>query len=243
MKHFVSLLVMFLVWGCSAQSPSKPGGLREMKASEIVRQLNAGKNIHIDSCLIWDDLNFTQLADRNTIAPAIGQVYVGQSVTFTNCVFVGKVSAFDAASSTGVMFARNLSFVRCDFRGEVDFTETIVEGNVFLTGSSFCKKANWQGAYFKHKKTYFNETKFEDEALFQNTVFAGDVSFMDAVFDSTATFQKAKVAGLMMFGNVKFNGYADFSYVKATESIFNYTVFKGRYDFDYSQGIEQSITN
>jgi hypothetical protein len=237
----LGLLLMFVISGCSAQTLQGNAGSREIQAEEILKRINTGKHIYVDSCIVWGDLDFTQIDNRNTIAPSMQQAYVEQSVTFIGCVFTGKVSAFDAATATRVVFAHNLSFVRCDFRDEVNFTESVVEGNLFLTGSIFRKKANWQAAYFKHKKAYFNETKFESEALFQNTVFAGDLSFMDAVFDSTAAFQKAAAAGLMMFANVKFNGYVDFSYASAGESVFNYAVFGQRNDFSYSRGFRNAL--
>jgi hypothetical protein len=231
---------MFMISGCSAQSAPDSAGIRDMQAEDIIRQINSGKHVFVDSCVIWGELDFTRIDNRYRIAPAVQQAYVSQSVTFIGCVFMDRVRAYDAATVTGTVFAHNLSFVTCDFRSEVDFTESIVEGKVFVTGSTFRKKANWQAAYFKHKKTYFSETKFEGEALFQNTVFAGDVNFMDAVFDSIAAFQKTKVAGLMMFGNTRFNGYADFSYAKAGESVFNYASFGQRYDFGYSSGFDNA---
>jgi uncharacterized protein YjbI with pentapeptide repeats len=52
-------------------------------------------------------------------------------------------------------------FTGCDFRGDVEFAEIDVSGNAFFTGAVFRSKANMQGAYFRHRKTYFNEVKFE----------------------------------------------------------------------------------
>lgn len=222
-----------IVAGCSAQKPVQ--NAREVQATGILAQLDKGKHVYLDSCIVWGDLDFTALRNRNRISGNLVQVFAGQSVTFNGCTFMGKVKAFDPAAGICVEFMHNLSFTGCDFRKDADFTEAIVSGNAFFTGSVFRGKANWQGAYFRHKKTYFNEARFEGEALFQQAVFAGDANFMHTVFDSTAMFQKTGAGGLLFFGNARFNGYADFTYAHAAESIFKYAEFKGRYDFAYSQ--------
>lgn len=231
-----TLSVVFLVQvaaGCCAGSPAKYS--REVQAADVMAQLDRGEHVYLDSCIVWGDLDFTTLRNRNCIAANLTQVFVDRSVTFTGCTFTGKVKAYNAAAGVCVAFAHNLSFTGCDFRGEVDFTEITVEGNAFFTGTAFRESANFQGAGFKHRKVYFNETKFESPALFQNAVFAGDANFMHAVFSASAMFQKVRAGGLMFFGNTRFNGYADFTYARAAESIFKYAEFNGRRDFEYSQ--------
>jgi len=238
MKFIFLILFSLTSVRCSALPA---GGTKEIKASMILKKIDVGENVYLDNCIVWGDLDFTALKNRSKITPAIWQSYVVGSLTFDKCIFMGKVTTYGKSPVTTTYFARNLTFIHCDFRGEMDFSESIIEGNVFITGSVFHKTANWQGTYFKHKIAYFNEAKFEEDALFQNTVFVGDVNFMDVVFEKNAMFQKAKAGGLMMFGAVKFNGYADFSYVRAAESIFKYAKFKQRYDFSYSNMGELEI--
>ena len=233
MKRIFTILMMIqLATGCSAQTPKNDH--RELKASYIIDQLNKGKHIYLENCIVWGDMDFTTLRNRNRIAANLTQVFVNQSITFNRCIFLGKVKTFDPSKGISVEFAHNLSFTHCDFRSEVDFSESIVNGNVIFTGTIFRAPAKLQGVHFRHKKTYFNETQFEDEALFQNAIFAGDVNFLHAVFNASAMFQKAVSGGLMFFGDVRFDGYADFSYTRAAESIFKDAQFNGRYDFDYS---------
>jgi uncharacterized protein YjbI with pentapeptide repeats len=221
---------------CSGQTGSfAEQACREVQATDILARLDEGKHVYLDSCVVWGDLDFTALRNRNRIAANLTQVFVGQSVTFNGCVFTGKVKAFDATAGVCVEFAHNLSFTACDFRSEADFTEIVVGGNAFFTGSVFRGKANLQGAHFRHRKAYFNEMRFEGEALFQNAVFTGDANFMHTVFAASAMFQKTRSGGLMFFGNARFYGYADFTYARAVESIFRYAEFKDRYDFGYSQ--------
>ena len=221
------------VVGCSAKTPST--NLSEIKASQIIAQLNKGKHICFNNCIIWGELDFTKLNNRNRITDKQTQVFVNSSVTFNNCVFVNKVKSYDATAGVYTEFAYNVSFTRCDFRDEIDLTGCVIHGQAFFTGSTFRSAVRLQGVHFRHMKTYFNETQFEGEALFQNTVFAGDVSFVDAVFSERAMFQKTVAWGLMFFGNVQFNDYADFTYSRAVTSIFRYAQFKGRYDFGDSQ--------
>ncbi|MDR2972706.1 MAG: hypothetical protein LBU83_12405 [Bacteroidales bacterium] len=217
------------VVGCSSTTVTT--GIRDIQASFIIEQLNEGKHVYLDSCIVWGDLDFTILNNRNPIASNLTQVFVERSITFTNCVFLGKVKAFDGTSGISVEFAHNLSFTGCDFRSEVDFSEVIVGGPAFFTGSKFRDMALFQGAHFRHKKVYFNEMLFEGDALFQNVIFAGEVNFLHTVFNASAMFQKVIAGGLMFFGDVRFDGYADFTYARAPESIFRYAKFNQRYDF------------
>ncbi len=234
MRKIVSILMLILTaTGCTTGTSQKV--IREVKANYLIAQLNKGKHIYLDSCIVWGDFDFTVLRNRNRIAGNLTQVFVNQSITFNRCIFMGNVKAFDTTKGISAEFAHNLCFTHCDFRGEVDFTESIVNGHAFFTGSTFCRITKLQGAHFRHKKIYFNETRFEDEALFQNAVFAGDVNFLHTVFSSSAMFQKVVSGGLLFFGDVQFNGYADFSYARAVESIFKEARFNDRYDFSNSE--------
>ncbi|MDR1860444.1 MAG: pentapeptide repeat-containing protein [Bacteroidales bacterium] len=219
--------------GCSANVASKSRS-RDVQAADVIARLNRGEALYYDSCVIAGDLDFTTLRESGRIAANLVQVFVKPSVTFNKCVFTGKVVASKPAAGRSVCFLRNLTFTGCDFRGDVEFAEIDVTGNVFFTGAVFRRRADFQGAFFRHRKAYFNEVKFEGDALFQNAVFSGDANFMHTEFGATANFQKARVGALAMFGNARFSGYADFSYVRAAESIFNYAQFAGRRDFSES---------
>ena len=239
----VSIVAGVLVCSGNVYTVKKPKqGIREVQAKTIIEQLNKGNHLYLDSCIVWGDLDFTTLNNRNRIAANLTQIFVNQSITFTNCVFINKIKAFDGAKGLCMEFAHNLSFTGCDFRSEVDFSESIVHGHAFFTGSTFRAVTKMQGAHFRHKKTYFTETKFEEEALFQNAVFTGDAHFLHAIFSADAMFQKVIVGGLLFFGDARFDGYADFTYAYAFESIFRYAQFNGRYDFDYSRLNTDSLT-
>jgi uncharacterized protein YjbI with pentapeptide repeats len=233
MRLFIIMILISAVpWNCSGKGG---GRTAEVQAADILKRIDAGENIWLDSCIVWGDMDFTTLADCNRITPSLGQVYVRSSISFNHCFFMGKVKAHSALpSAIAVHFARNLTFTDCDFRGETDFSGCTVEGNVFFSGSKFNREADWQGAHFKYRAVYFDNTVFEGEALFQNAVFAGGVNFLEASFSKNAMFQKAVAGGLMMFGAAKFGGYADFSYVRAAESIFKYAQFSQRYDVSHS---------
>ena len=243
MKVWIACLLCVLS-GCSSQASSLKG--REIQASEILEHIGRGEHLYLDSCIVWGDLDFTKLPNRNRIASNLTQVFVESSVTFHDCLFVGEVRMFDSKAGVCVEFAHNLSFTHCDFRKEADFTEVIVGGHVFFTGSIFHKRASWQGSSFRHKKVYFNEVTFEDEALFQEAIFAGEGNFLHTVFHSSAMFQKIRAGGLLFFGHTQFKGYVDFTYATAPESQFLYAEFGKRYDFGHSQlhpmGLPENIT-
>ena len=237
MKDFFIYIIIVLIpfSSCSGSTNIKKKGSRDIQASEIITLLDKGKHIYLDSCIIMGDLDFTKLRDRNRIASNLTQVFVKQSITFNGCIFMGEVKGFDAQNGICLDFMHNLCFVGCDFRNDVDLTEIVVRGNVFFSNSVFRGKANFQGAYFWHKKVYFSSVNFEGDALFQNAIFMGDAYFLHAGFSSSAMFQKTTAMGLMFFGNTSFNGYADFTYARAFRSVFNYAEFHDRYDFGSSQ--------
>jgi len=229
----IMALLIQAITGCSARIPTQNN--REVKSYFIVDQLNKGRHIDLDSCIVWGDVDFTALRNRNRIAGHLTQVFVNQSITFNGCIFMGKVKAYDAIKGISASFAHNLTFTGCDFRDTVDFSESIINGHTFFTGSTFHHLAMWQGAHFRHKKIYFNETLFKDEACFQNAVFAGDVNFLHTEFSASALFQKVVAGGTMVFGDVQFNGYADFSYSRAIDTIFQYARFNDRLDFTHAE--------
>ncbi|MDR0560277.1 MAG: pentapeptide repeat-containing protein [Prevotellaceae bacterium] len=224
-------ILLFSIAATACGTEPQKNTAREVKASEIIAMVDRGENICLDSCIVYGDLDFTAVKKFSKIAPEIGQIYIDCSLTFIRCIFLGKISAYAYNPMVCTVFGRNLSFIDCDFRNETDFTECTVEGNAFFSGSVFRKKSLWQAAYFKYKVAYFTRTVFEDEAMFQNSVYAGDVHFVHARFEKSAMFQGAVAAGLMMFGAVYFGGYVDFSYARADESVFKYAEFKDRTDF------------
>ena len=105
-----------------------------------MEHIGRGEHLYLDSCIVWGDLDFTKLPNRNRISSNLTQVFVESSVTFHDCLFVGEVRAFDSEAGICVGFAPNPRFTQFDFREEADFTEAIVEGRVFFTGSLFHKR-------------------------------------------------------------------------------------------------------
>ena len=244
----ISIIITLMpLSSCSGTTNVQKKGSRDIQASEIIAQLDNGKHVYMDSCIIWGDLDFTRLRDRNRIASNLTRVFVNQSVSFNECTFMGEVKGFDTEKGVSVEFMYNLSFIGCDFQDDVDFTEITVRSNAFFSNSVFRGKANMQGAYFWHKKVYFSSVIFEGDALFQNVIFMGDAYFLHTNFSMSAMFQKTNAMGLLFFGNTSFNGYADFTYARALKSIFNYSEFYNRYDFGSSQlnaeGLHENILN
>lgn len=234
MYRLVSIIGLSLfVLACSSQKKYM-GERKEYNSSNIIEMLNAGRHVYLDSCVIWGDLDFTTTKDKNRITDHITNVFIRSSLTFTNCVFMGKVSAYDEKTPAITTFSKNVSFVTCDFRDVVDFRESIIEGNAFFTGTVFREISRWQNTCFKHRTVYFNETNFEGDAFFQNAIFPGDANFMHARFNQSAIFQKVKTGGMFSAGNMTIGQYADFSYAKMESAIFNYSVFEGNADFSYT---------
>ena len=134
MKVLVACLLCVL-GRCSSQESSLKG--REVQASDVMEHIGRGEHLYLDSCIVWGDLDFTKLPNRNRISSNLTQVFVESSVTFHDCLFVGEVRAFDSEAGICVGVVHKLSFTHCGFREEADLTEVIVGGHVVFTGSIF----------------------------------------------------------------------------------------------------------
>ena len=227
---------------------------KDVKASTIIASLDSGQNVYYEDKIIWDDLDFTELKNRNKISGKKNKVFVTGSVTFINCVFMNEVKAYNDSKGVYVTsFSRNLSFVGCDFQNSADFTESVVHEDLFVSGCTFRQNFNMRGMRSAHKKACFDNNVFEKEVDFKNSVF-GEVDFKHSEFNHSADFQNSVfgsidfghsefkqfagfqkcIARSMFFGNVKFDGYADFAYISVDNAVFNYSVFADKVDFSHS---------
>ncbi len=228
----ITLSVMLLHDFCS---PSKPKN--EILAAEILNRIAKNENIFLDNYIIHGDLDFTEVKNNNFEAVGIIRHFISPSVTFKECIFMGKINSFRQGKDTThcSFFEKNLSFIRCDFREEVNFKESYVAGAANFSASTFNKNSNFEGIQFAWKDIYFTESKFLGNARFQRAIFNGNANFLHVSFKETSSFQSAVFRADMQFGNTQFQGNSSFDNMKiAGICLFNYARFEKSTNFSNS---------
>lgn len=260
MKKRIGLILslFLLLTACSngnvgKTSPPNKGEKTEVKVSKILRKLKRGKPVLYANATIVGDLDFTQLKNVHVETINILRVRVESPVSFHNCTFEGKLTAYrkgEKGENYFAVFSHNLTFVNCQFTDSVSFRESDVRGKADFSGSEFQKIADFQGTNFRFKSNYFSETRFAEKARFERVYFGGETNFMHAVFDEFASFQNAVFRGRANFGACRFAKLADFggifvqkafiaNYVEFSENaIFSAARFQGKADFVQTKAVE-----
>ncbi len=214
-------------------------------ATEINNKIQTGEDLAYGNTTINGDIDFTNSKDSYVEGLDIKRHNVKSSVTFVNCTFKGKISAFKKTKKKTelVNFNKNITFINCTFQDTIILKDVEIKGITIIQDSEFQKNADFRGARFNFEKNYLNNNKFLAESHFNRTVFIGEVNFMKSVFEGNAHFQLAKFKDNAQFGAVKFMQSLDFTSVKADEDLlfhyaefkkkamFNNSVFKGRTEF------------
>ncbi len=110
------------------------------------------------------------------------QCEINVNLFFSNCIFIGKVSSEGTYKTLPVhsCFKNNLVFFACDFRDEVDFSNSVVFGMVNFNKSIFSEKTSFNNMVAWSKDSYFSEIKAEKEFSMVYASFLGNLYFMDA---------------------------------------------------------------
>jgi len=215
------------------------------KSDNIKDLLSTGNDIYIEGVTFKDDINITDYLIANKISPAVSQVVVESSITFSNCTFEGDVAAFkknDDGTTVISLFKGSVSFLSCNFKKQFNFRASSIAGKANFFKSFFEKEVNLEEVSF-FQKANFSDCIFVEDARFQNAFFMQSVNFMNAGFDKIVYFQGATFNAEAQFSVAKFIGYADFSLISCRQNlimnyaefedkaIFNNSYFYGRSDF------------
>ena len=237
MYRTVTLIItIFIFVSCTAAEK------KEIKASSIVKQLKKGNHIHYHNKIIVDDLDFSKVSEPFLMSAGAFQQEIESNIFFSDCIFLGKVTSNGKKGNYPIksIFAKNLIFLNCDFRDEVDFSEAIVNGLLNFSKSVFHENANFNGMTVWSKDAYFSEIKAEKRFSVIYSLFADNLFFISATFDDKVSFQQTTINGNLMFNNGKFNSRADFDLMKINgKAYFNYAVFEDRANFMGTRNLEE----
>ena len=226
---FSVIVVLVLSTGVQAQE------LREVNASDILEQIQAGEDV------LFDHLYVTGALDLSNIE--VEPVYIERS---GHQLFYGLKEELKPVESS-------ITITNSVFENDVNFQNAWFSNPINFRGTTFSREANFRGAIFDYS-VLFNDVRFDDDAYFDRVTFGGaanfknanfgaDIGFKDALFKHDAAFLNTTVGGDAgfefasfsddaYFGNANFCDYVNFEAVSFTgRAHFGYTIFGSVADF------------
>ena len=195
--------------------------------------IRSGQDVYIEKYVFKSDVDLIGMLEKNLISEGVFQVKTTSSITFKDCTFEGKLTAFkktEGGESTLATFLSNVSFINCRFDQEVTFRGSSIMGRADFTKSAFFGEVNFEECSF-YQNAYFTGCVFREELRFHNAFFMQKANFMNAEFRKVSSFQNASFQSELQFSVAKFQGYADFSLAR----------FGGNTFFNYAEFSDQSI--
>jgi hypothetical protein len=234
MKRIILILISVAVLfsSCSAGKHEKTNN--GIPASEIIKNLNKGRPVLLKDKIITGDLDFTNVKNQGIFSSSMQIAGIEQSVTFLNCIFMGKVitNGMQSQRQVRVHFGSNLTFEACDFRADADFDNITVDGMVNFTGAIFRERALFNNVTFNGRHNYF--TAFSSEKYFsmQESLIDGAIDFFKAKTRGRLSFQSTEFRGIARFHNLDCDGRSEFSLTRfRDDALFTYANFTGHFNF------------
>ena len=197
----------------------------KIKASDIIKQINAGQAVVYTNAEIEGDLDLTNLENREMKHSSENwfnndrdyESTVEVPLKFTDCTFLGNVLAYyniDRSNETYVAhFEKDVVFSNCVFQNASEFKYSEFHGTANFTGSTFNEEANFKYAEFS-SGPLFGNVKFGDGADFKYTEFPRETSFEKATFQGLANFKYTKFRSPVNLEGIAFKGSEDFKYTE-----------------------------
>ena len=202
MKKFASFaLIVLTSLTISAQ--------RTVKASDILKDIKAGKSVSYENATITGKLDMTFMYEKLPDMPkrfkwfwdggsnAVKETIEGR-VSFVNCVFEGDVLAYihheESKYTFTASFENDVRFENCEFKQNAMFKYSSFEGDTDFSGSTFNEESTFKYAKFDTFVSFAN-TVFEEYATFKYTKFKEGVSFNNARFEDDLNLKYTKVRG------------------------------------------------
>ncbi len=245
---FIVISVLSLFSCSKVQSKSQQSDLKEYKASEIIRMIKKGKSVTIVNAIIYDDLDFTTVDEGKVVSPTQLSVEISQPIYFQSCVFMGKVSTCGNVSEKGkkslmkriTHFRNSVCFYDCDFRKELLFDESIVDGNIDFSKTIFSENASFNHVLMNGTQCIFTNIQAKSTFQFIYSTIRGDVNFMNAHFSGpfSASSLVAKdlvlnnvhAEGRMNLSELLISGILMFNYGHCSDNVsFAFSTYMGRF--------------
>ena len=244
-----SLIVLFSFVGCSHAKDKS--ALKEIKASEIIRTINKGKDVSIVNAIIYDDLDFTSVEDKAVSATNEVTVQIPRQIYFQDCVFMGRVSTYERMTRRKsrfpiykkVHFGGEVCFYNCDFRKTLNFNEATVDGNLNFTQTQFNDTTTFNHILVNGTQSQFVKINANKEFSFVYSTVRGNLNFMDAQFQHKLSFSGLTAQNLIL-NNTQIEKSLDLSNMTLLGILqFNYSQCKGEAFLSYSKFFDRVSIN
>lgn len=230
-KLFLSAAILLFVFtSCKAGDGTDLNN--GISSSKIIKSIDKGKPVILQGLIISDDLDFTQVGECSIFSTSHRIAEVNVPVTFLKCIFLGKVKTNGTVDNSSIttQFGSNVTFEGCDFRGEVDFSNAIIDGQVNFTGAIFRENATFNNLTIKGRDTYF--TSFSSEKAFnmQEASIGGNIDFFKGKSKAKLSFQGTDFTGSARFSDMECDGKVDFSLTTFRSNVmFTYAKFNNEF--------------
>ena len=210
--------------------------LREVPASDILKQIENGEDIFLENVRIIGDLDCSKIAlETVPVARSEEEIkhyslkeelkIVESEIKIRKSVFEDDVDfsntqfrkEFDIRGTT--ILGKN-NFRGADFNGDAVFWVADFNCHAYFLGANFNCHANFAYAFFSDN-AYFDVAVFSDYASFEDAIFSGEADFERAVFSDYADFDDAV-----------FSDYADFEGAVFSKAEFDDAVFSDYASFE-----------
>lgn len=221
---------------------------KNVEASNIMKDIKAGKSISYKNATIIGVLDFTYMNDAldelprnkksswwstggsdNTIKNLIKV-----KISFVNCLFKDDVLAYIPDEDSGYTFTADFEdqviFKNCNFERKAMFKYSRFKGNTDFFETNFQNASTFKYAKFD-ANINFSNTKFLEIATFKYAVFSENVSFTNSIFKDSAVFKYTKFNGGISFKNASFEEDLNIKYMEVYGD-FNIRAMKVRYEID-----------
>ncbi len=234
----------------------------QVKAEDIIKQINEGKTVKYENVTITGDLDFTQLDDITEDDPRgrrrdrtsssdrsrSTDDRSRRSGTLTRIISRATSGNYSSTNSLSCNVKVPVSFINCIFKGDVigyysDERENEIYNVVFhedadFTGTEFSRFSEFKYAKF-YKEAKFKGATFNDIAFFKYAEFSTPMDFTEVKFDDDADFKYAFFPDKVDFTSAYFRKEAIFKYTVFPEGVsFEKVNFRGHADFKYAQFYE-----
>lgn len=213
---FTILLILLL--STTAQATEN----REVKAEEILKQIEYGEDVNYTDCHIVGELNTSNITLKTVPNPYYKLVNEGYNKEYFTQ---------NGINENLYVIESNIIIKNSIFKENLNFSNVLFNGSVEFEGTNFSNSANFNGAYFNNSAN-FVKTNFSNSANFDGTNFNSSANFPYANFDGDTYFKNATFLGLANFSYANFYSSANFSYTNFNSSAdFWREEFSGPADF------------
>jgi uncharacterized protein YjbI with pentapeptide repeats len=171
----LAIIVLLMATGVQAQK------LREVNATEILKQIENGEDIFLENVRITGKLDLRNINLKNV----------------SKARFAREIEYYGLEKELKIVESE-IKIPNSFFEEDVDFSNTEIRKDIDFSGTSFLRKSDFSGANFARGASFkdanftggasFNYANFAKTARFRDTNFAGDASFKDANFTGDAIF-------------------------------------------------------